>query len=62
MSVESDQSTRCPDEPRVNDSGTTYPWVCFFRRPFPIAVAALSASATSPESSYNIGRSEMYGD
>jgi hypothetical protein len=42
------QRTRCSDEPWVNDSGTTRPCVCFCRRSSPIAVAALSPSAMSP--------------
>jgi hypothetical protein len=45
------QRTRCSDEPCVNDSGTMRPCVCFCKRSSPIAVAALRASAMSPDSS-----------
>ena len=43
--------TRCCDEPCVNDSGTTVPWVWRWMLSSPILVAASIASSRSPRSS-----------
>ena len=44
-------STRCAEEPCVNDSGTTRPCDCFCKRSSPIAAAARKPSSASPGSS-----------